>query len=126
MARYLAFLVGDAGRSAEYDGMLRRVSLEEMFVPRLPAADGEGGSGADARIGLSFFVERHGGVELIGHSGSQNGFLSHLYLHLPSRTGYLVAFNTEVTSKQRGDEEVTRRVDAEIRDRLVEALFRGR
>jgi len=123
MARYLAFLIGDPSRAAEYDVVLRRATLEEMFVPQLPATDGEGGSGADVSIGLSFFIERHGGVELVGHSGSQNGFLSHLYLHRPSKTGYLVAFNTEVTSKQRGDAQVTRQVDADLRDRIAAALF---
>jgi CubicO group peptidase (beta-lactamase class C family) len=123
MARYLAFLIGDPSRAAEYDVVLRRATLEEMFVPQLPATDGEGGSGADVSIGLSFFIERHGGVELVGHSGSQNGFLSHLYLHRPSKTGYLVAFNTEVTSKQRGDLQVTRQVDADVRDRIAAALF---
>jgi CubicO group peptidase (beta-lactamase class C family) len=119
MARYLAFLIGDARRSAEYDRVLRRSSLEEMWKPALVAADGEGGSGADVRIGLSFFVERHGGVELVGHSGNQNGFLSHLYLHLPSRTAYIVGFNTDVSSKAKGKSEITRDVDDAIRDRLI-------
>lgn len=119
MARYLAFLIGDAQRSAEYDRVLRRSSLEEMWKPALVAADGEGGSGEDVRIGLAFFVERHGGVELVGHSGNQNGFLSHVYLHLPSRTAYIVGFNTEVSSKAKGQPEITRDVDNAIRDRLI-------
>jgi CubicO group peptidase (beta-lactamase class C family) len=121
MARYLAFLIGDPARE-DYEGALRRASLEEMFVPSLTAADGEGGTGADVRIGLSFFVERHQGVELIAHSGNQNGFLSHLYLHRPSRTAYIVAFNTDVSSKQ-DPARTTRAVDADLRDRLVSLVF---
>lgn len=121
MASYLAFLLGDASRAAEYDGVLRRSSLEEMWTPALVAADGEGGSGDDVRIGLSFFIERHHGVELVGHSGNQNGFLSHLYLHRPSRTAYIVGFNTDVSSKARS--KTTRDVDGAIRDRLIRDVF---
>jgi hypothetical protein len=97
-----------------------------MWTPILPAADGEGGSGDAVQIGLSFFIERHHGVELIGHSGNQNGFLSHLYLHPASRTGYVVAFNTDVSSKGQGRAEVTREVDHAVRDHLVRAGLLGR
>ena len=57
------------------------------------------------KIGLSFFVERYGDVTLIGHSGDQNGFISHLYLHPPSRTAWVVNFNTDVTTKGRGTKQ---------------------
>jgi hypothetical protein len=90
MARYLAFLIGDArdqAVSSQYDGVLRRSSLDEMFTPQIRAADGEGGSGNDVQAGLSSFIERHGGIELVGHSGDQNGFISHLYFHGPSKSG---------------------------------------
>jgi CubicO group peptidase (beta-lactamase class C family) len=121
MARYLAFLIGNPAGAAEYDGVLARGSLEEMFTPTVRAADGEGGTGDDVRMGLSFFVERHQGLEVIAHSGSQGGFLSHIYLHPPSRTAYVFACNTEVRSKAEG--EVTRKVDAEIRDVLLKQVF---
>ena len=78
MAKYLAFLI-DGNET-----ILKRASLDEMFTPQIRAADGEGGSGDDVQAGLSCFVERHGGVELIGHSGDQNGFISHLYFHRPT------------------------------------------
>ena len=121
MARYLRFLTGDAGHP-EYDGVLRRASLEEMWAPAIRAADGEGGSGSDVHAALSFFIERHRGVELIGHSGNQNGFLSHLYVHRPSRTAYVVAFNTDVSSESRSRPRITRDVDDAVRDRLLETL----
>jgi CubicO group peptidase (beta-lactamase class C family) len=117
MARYLAFLLGDPTKR-EYEGVLERTSLEEMWQPVLKAEDGEGGSGDDVRIGLSFFIERHHGVELVGHSGNQNGFLSHLYLHPPSRTAYIVGFNTDVSSG--GTRTLsTRDVDDAVRDRII-------
>ena len=55
-------------------------------------------------------------MELIGHSGNQNGFLSHLYVHRPSRLAYAIAFNTDVI---RGGVLVTREVDAAVRDALL-------
>ena len=125
MARYLGFLIGDKARP-EYEGVLRRTSLEDMWTPLIRASDGEGGSGGDVQAGLSFFVERHRGAELIGHSGNQNGFLSHLYLHRPSRTAYVVAFNTDVSSASRGKPRMTRDVDDAVRDRLIEELEQRR
>lgn len=121
MAKYLAFLVSPA--AAAPDRVLRRSSLAEMWQPQIRAADGEGATGPDAESGLSFFVERHGGVELVGHSGDQNGFLSHLYLHRPSRTGYAVAFNTDATASASGSRRSTRQADAAIRDAIVREVI---
>ena len=121
MARYLGFLIGNPSRP-EYEGVLRRSSLEEMWRPVIKANDGEGGSGRDVQAALSFFVERHGAVEVIGHSGNQNGFLSHLYLHVPSRSAYVVAFNTDASSKSRGKPRITRDVDDAVRDRVLEEI----
>jgi CubicO group peptidase (beta-lactamase class C family) len=121
MASYLGFLIGDPSRSV-YEGVLRRASLEEMWTPVIRANDGEGGSGSDVQAALSFFVEQHRGVDVIGHSGNQNGFLSHLYLHRPSRSGYVVAFNTDVSSTKRSRPRITRDVDDAVRDRVLETL----
>ncbi|MEP7117420.1 MAG: serine hydrolase domain-containing protein [Acidobacteriota bacterium] len=116
MAKYLAFLIdGD-------DAILERSSLLEMATPQIRAADGEGGSGDDVLAALSSFVERHGGVELVGHSGDQNGFISHLYVHRPSRSGYVVSFNTTVSST--GDPgHTTRAVDDDLRDAIAKAFW---
>ena len=125
MAKYLAFLIGDARRRDAYDGVLARTSLEEMFTPRIKAVDGEGGSGSDVSAGLSFFIERHHGVELVGHSGDQNGFISHLYLHRPSRSGYVVSFNTN-TAAGAAPLRTTRSVDDDVRDAIVREIFTAR
>jgi CubicO group peptidase (beta-lactamase class C family) len=124
MARYLAFLLGDPSRQAEHDVVLKRSSLEEMWKP-LVKVEEEGGSAV--YMGLSFFLERRFGLDLVAHSGTQNGFLSHFFLHVPSRTAYLVAYNTQAG----GDEEKdvapdgtsTRKLDAELRDYLLSKLF---
>jgi hypothetical protein len=134
MARYLAFLIGSgpgtpSGSSPEtsYDVVLKRSSLEEMWIPRLRAADGEGASGDAAQAGLSFFLERHAGLDFVAHSGDQNGFISHLYLHRGSRTGYLVSFNTDVVqSKTDPSRLTTRQVDAQLRDAIIREIIAPR
>ena len=119
MAKWLAFLIGGSGDSP----ILKRASLDEMFTPQIRAKDGEGGSGADVQAGLSCFIERHQGVELVGHSGDQNGFISHLYVHRPSKSGYIVSFNTNAQSKT-DSRRTTRAVDDDLRDLIIRELFR--
>lgn len=116
MAKYLAFLI-DGNET-----ILKRASLLEMAAPQIAAKDGEGGSGDDVQAGLSCFIERHGGVELVGHSGDQNGFISHLYVHRPTRSGYVVSFNTNVTSTA-DPRKTTRAVDDDVRDAVAGAFW---
>jgi CubicO group peptidase (beta-lactamase class C family) len=125
MAKYLAFLIGDDRRTAMYDGVLKRSSLDEMFTPQIRAVDGEGGSGSDVSAGLSCFIERHEGAELVGHSGDQNGFISHLYLHRPSKSGYIVSFNTNASATPDARRS-TRAVDDDVRDAIVREVFARR
>lgn len=122
MAKYLAFLIGDERKRDLFDGILKRGSLDEMFQPQIRAVDGEGGSGDDVSAGLSSFIERHHGMELVGHSGDQNGFISHLYLHRPSRSGYVVSFNTN-TSAGAGSRRTTRAVDDDVRDAIIKEIL---
>jgi len=95
-----------------------------MWRPQLRAVDGEGASGDAAQVALSFFVERHAGLELVAHSGDQNGFISHFYLHRPSRTAYIVSFNTDVSaSKSDPSRWTTRRLDNELRDVILREMI---
>ena len=119
MEKYLAFLIGDERRREPYDLVLKRSSAEEMWTPQIAARAGEGTNGTDSHAALSFFVERYGGVELIGHSGDQNGFIAHLYLHRATRTAYLVSFNTDVTASKDGGRPGTRQVDAALRELVI-------
>jgi CubicO group peptidase (beta-lactamase class C family) len=121
MVKYLAFLLGaEPSQRARYDGVLKRSSLEEMWQPQLPLAGEDKGQEA---IGLIFFLDRRGGRRLIGHSGDQGGFLSHLYLAPEASLGYVVNFNTEATSKLPGKPRDTRALDAEIRDFLLKNVW---
>ena len=123
MARYMAFLMGN-GRTPVYDVVLKRASLEEMWKPQIRASDGEGASGDAAEACLSFFLERHSGLDFIAHSGDQNGFISHFYLHRPSRTAYIVSFNTDVSaSKTNASRPTTRQVDATLRDTIIREVI---
>jgi CubicO group peptidase (beta-lactamase class C family) len=121
MARYLAFLLDVNPNGAR---VLKRTSLDEMWTPQIRAREGEGTNGRSAQAGLSFFIERYGDVELVGHSGDQNGFLSHLYLHAPSRTAWLIAFNTEVTPSKDHARPGTRDVDLAVRDLMLRNVIR--
>src|SRR5438067_1123448 len=116
MAKWLAFLIDGS------ETILKPSSLDEMFTPQIRAVDGEGGSGPDVQAGLSCFIERHGTTDLVGHSGDQNGFISHLYLHRPSKSGYIVSFNTDVTST-RDPRHTTRAVDGDLRDAMIREMF---
>ena len=123
MAKYLAFLIGDRTR-ADYEVVLKRRSLEEMWTPQLRAVEGEGVNGSDSHAALSFFVERYGAVELVGHSGDQNGFISHLYLHRPSRTAYLLSMNTDSTAAKDGSRLSSRQVDAAVRELMLRHVIK--
>jgi CubicO group peptidase (beta-lactamase class C family) len=122
IALYLQFLMGEPMRPA-HEAVLERSSLEQMWQPTLAARDGEGASGDNVKIGLSFFVERYGDVTLIGHSGDQNGFISHLYLHPPSHTAWVVNFNTDVTTAGAAGSR-TRALDAAVRDAVIAHVIR--
>jgi CubicO group peptidase (beta-lactamase class C family) len=120
MAKYLNFLVGNSALRSTSDQVLKRSSLEEMFRPQIETE--RRGQETDS-MGLLFFLERRGGLDLVAHSGGQNGFISHFYVHLPSRTAYLVAFNTEATTGEKQDPPNTRVLDGELRDFLLKNLF---
>jgi len=135
MARYLAFLSGsgDSAVAATYNTVLKRTSLEEMWTPQIRASEGEGVNGTDSQAALSFFVEQWpldsrrslgtGSVELVGHSGDQNGFISHLYLHRPSRTAWVISLNTDTTASKDGSRPSSRQVDMIVRDLIVSKLL---
>lgn len=120
MVKYLDFLLGEGPRDV-HDVVLKRSSLEEMFVPQIEAPR----EGDDrVALGLNFFVEDREGRHLIGHSGSQNGFILHFYVCPALRAGYLVAFNTE-WEEGAGDptKERTRIADAELRTYILRHVF---
>ena len=97
MARYVAFLIGDPARQSEYDLVLRRSSLDEMWRPQIDAGDDftQGRMARTTQSGLSFFIDQDGPLRFVGHNGDQNGFRAYLSLCPEQRAGSLLAFNTE-------------------------------
>lgn len=128
MAKYLAFLLGDPARQAVFDLVLKRSSLEEMWVPQIAAGNdfSQGRMTATTQSALSFFVDRKAGVRFIGHNGDQNGFRAYLSFCPDQRVGSLLAFNTETRAVENSP---ANRDTAESRvalatDRLCEALVK--
>lgn len=130
MAKYLAFLLGDPGRAAGYDLILKRASLEEMWRPQISAGEDftQGRMAATTQSGLSFFVDQGKGFRIIGHNGDQNGFRAYLSFCPDQRIGSLLAFNTETRGVETNP---SNRTTAESRialatDRLCEAVAGAR
>src|SRR5262249_21879514 len=127
MVKYLNFLMGDVKRRQIYDQVLKQSSLEEMFQPQIAIDPGslvepEGQNRKDA-IGLTFFIEDNFGQHFIGHSGNQNGFISHFYIRRYMRTAYIIAFNTQAIPTEKDSSQDTRRLDREIKDHLFQNIF---
>ena len=104
MAKYLAFLIGDPARRAEYDVVLRRAALEEMWRPQISAGADftQGRMAPTTQSGLNFFIDAEGPVRFVGHNGDQNGFRAYLSLCPDQHAGSLLAFNTQ-TRAERND-----------------------
>jgi CubicO group peptidase (beta-lactamase class C family) len=127
MVKYINFLTGDVKRQSIFDQVLKRSSLEEMFRPQIDIDPGaiiepEGQNRKDA-MGLTFFIEDNFGQRFIGHSGSQNGFISHFYIRPDTRTAYIIAFNTHAMPTDKDSSQDTRRLDREIKDHLFQIIF---
>lgn len=120
MAKYLNFLLGSpparggvdpasadgvvGGRAFNYDTVLKRSSLEEMWQPALKAeSDANGNAGFTTDIGLIFFIDQRNGRKLIGHGGDQNGFISYIEFDPVSKTAALFVLNTDVAGKPGSD-----------------------
>jgi len=95
MVKYLNFLVGDSAKQDVYEMVLKRSSLEEMWLPVVETSrDANGNPIGISNVGLTFFVERQNG--LIGHSGSQNGFIMFVDFQPKTRAASILAFNTDL------------------------------
>lgn len=127
MVKYIGFLTGDVRRQATFDQVLKRSSLEEMFQPQIPVAPTEvvepAGQNRKDAMGLTFFIEDNFNQHFIGHSGGQNGFVSHFYLRPDTRMAYIVAFNTHATATEKDQSQDTRRLDREIKDYVFQNIF---
>lgn len=123
MVRYLNFLLGDQRKQAAYDGVLRRTSLEEMWVEQLEVPPTQEGRDRKDYMALTFFVEKNFGMRFIGHSGHQNNFVTHFYLNPELRAGYIVAFNTYAVPSEGFMDHDTDGVDLKVKEYLFQNLF---
>jgi CubicO group peptidase (beta-lactamase class C family) len=122
MVRYLHFLMGDPEHQAEYDRILKRSSLQEMWRPILlvtPDDDFASRPGAKDEVAASFFIHTDRGVRLIGHPGWQNGFRSQMNFDPVARRGYLAVYNTDAQDAMQN----TRHFNIELRDYLIDRFF---
>jgi CubicO group peptidase (beta-lactamase class C family) len=119
LAKYIGLLQGstDAATQARYDRIIKRSTLEEMWMPVVNISP-------TVSMGLGYFLETHGGRNFVAHSGGQNGFISHFYVDRASRKGTIIAFNTQTDSAKLGAARSTRALDAAMRDAMVAALFK--
>jgi CubicO group peptidase (beta-lactamase class C family) len=95
LVTYVAFLTGatggDSALGRRYDGVLRRATLEEMWRPVVPLLTN---GGMDDAFGLSFYLYRRGGHQVVGHTGEQSGFRSFLYLDPATTVAVIGVVNT--------------------------------
>ena len=122
MAQYLRFLLGDPAHQQDYDAILKRSSLEQMWKTMLPVPADAGHPsrpGAHDFVTAGFFIHTDGSLHLVGKSGSQNGFLSHFYLDPASRKAYIVVYNTDAQDRSQN----TQKFDAQLRDYLIDHFF---
>lgn len=94
MVKYLRFLLGTPGLTADARGVLARTSLEEMWKGRVPVG-GEDGSGVPAdSVGLGYFIRNDKGRRIVGHTGSQASFRAFLYINPETQSAIIANFNT--------------------------------
>jgi CubicO group peptidase (beta-lactamase class C family) len=129
MLKYLQFLLGDpaiASQQTEYDAVLKRSSLDEMWKPLLPitAEDEESRLGPNAQVATSFFVVTDGDLKLIGHTGAQNGFKSRFFVDPKSQSGFIVVYNTDAQDESASGAQNTSRFDAKLAHYLDDHFFR--
>jgi hypothetical protein len=123
MARYLAFLTGRPIEGADFEAVLARASLEEMWEPVVPIGDNPMGA---ASMGLSFFLYERGDTRIVGHTGTQRAFYSFFYIDPKSGAGVLSAFNTGSPDGTGPDTDALRvRISARVVNELFPSVREG-
>jgi len=120
--QYMNFLLGDPKKQAAYDTVLKRSSLEEMWLPAI-AQPGDPSSDVKSMMGLTFFIQERGGVRLIWHSGGQNAYASYFFIHPESGTGYVVAYNSVPEVRGPREESAYARINDFVQTKLMPLFF---
>ncbi len=101
MMKYLNFLLGN-GDSKKNDQILNRSTVESMFVPQLPTGSTLGGSGEEWQ-GIMYYIEDIFDMKIVGHSGWQNGFHTHMYVDPEHNQAYLIGYNSTSSNNSKTD-----------------------
>ncbi|MCL1634936.1 beta-lactamase family protein [Luteimonas sp. SX5] len=95
VARYMAFLgyvaSDDPQHRRSYRSVLAHETLHEMWQPRHRVSQAEDTA---EFMGLGFFVLPRGRTVFVGHTGSQKGFTSFLFINPATGIGIAAVFNT--------------------------------
>ncbi|HEX9108573.1 MAG TPA: serine hydrolase domain-containing protein, partial [Longimicrobiales bacterium] len=98
LATYSGFLTGappgDTALARRYDVVLPRSTLQEMWQAVLPITEGAAGTAGHQSMGLGFFIMDDGAPTLVGHTGSQAGFLAFIWVNPANRMVAIAALNT--------------------------------
>lgn len=120
LLKYVAFLVGDSGQQAVYDGVLARASLEEMWEAQVPI---DSADGITSQMGMTFFLLEHEDERYIGHTGSQKAFQAFFYIHSASHSAAVAVYNTVALAGETPPAFNTRARMFTIRRLLFERVF---
>ncbi len=119
MIKWLNFWLG-VGDNGNYDTVLARSTLREMWQPGFPTTD----DSVEERMGMGFFVIDHPSADgsattrYIGHTGSQKSFTAFVYIQPETRTAVVYAANSNRTDGSRETGPLRR-----IRRDLMETVF---
>ncbi len=108
LARFALFLMGSGSASEQSQPILKRASLEQMFVPQFIKEP--------TGFGLGFSAGRYRDHKTVQHSGAVYGFSTSLVVLHEARIGVIVLANADIASAP-----VKRLSDAAL-DLLLEAV----
>ena len=98
LATYSGFLTGapagDTALARHYDVILPRATLQEMWQAVVPVTPGAIAAPGHQSMGLGFFIMDDGAPTLVGHTGSQAGFLAFIWVNPATRMVAIAAVNT--------------------------------
>jgi CubicO group peptidase (beta-lactamase class C family) len=117
MARWFGFLLGAPPDGVDGDRILKRSSLEEMWKTVVPIGDTDIGRES---MGLCFFLYDDGTHHLVGHTGTQLGFLSFFVLDPAAGVGVVAVSNTVGTTPRDPD---ARAILDRVRSGVVDGVF---
>jgi CubicO group peptidase (beta-lactamase class C family) len=119
LVTYAAFLTGanhgDTALARRWDTVLPRSTREEMWRPVIAVGDTAGPGGVPESMGLGFFLlgdVAPAGARIVGHTGSQAGFLAFLWINPANRMAGIAALNTN--SQLPGGPEAFARMNREM------------